>query len=74
MVDPGEYQTHHHATTDTIDKVDRRTLAVDTAVMAIATVALADADTIGARLAQPDRVELLRRTGLDKSLASLAEQ
>src|SRR3954454_17328093 len=39
-VHPGEYDTHHHAITDTIDKVDRRTLAIDTAVMAVATLAL----------------------------------
>jgi carboxypeptidase Q len=73
-VEPGEYETHHHAITDTIDKIDRRTLAIDTAVMALATVALADADTIGTRLTPSERVELLRRTGLDKSLAALGKQ
>ena len=73
-VEPGEYETHHHAITDTIDKIDRRTLAIDTAVMALAAVALADADTIGTRLTPSERVELLRRTGLDKSLASLGKQ
>ena len=54
-VEPGEYETHHHAITDTIDKIDRRTLAVDTAVMAVAAVALADADAIGARLSRTAR-------------------
>ncbi len=73
-VEPGEYETHHHAITDTIDKIDRRTLAIDTAVMALAAVALADADTIGTRLTPSERVELLRRTGLDKSLAALGKQ
>ena len=72
-VEPGAYETHHHAITDTIDKIDRRTLAVDTAVMATAALALADADTVGARLTAAQRADLLSRTGLDKSAAALAE-
>ena len=72
-VDPGEYETHHHAVTDTIDKIDRRALAIDTAVMATATMALANADTIGRRLSPVDRAALLERTGLARSVAALAE-
>jgi hypothetical protein len=70
---PGEYDTHHHAMTDTIDKIDRRTLAIDTAVMAIATVALADADAIGKRLNPTERADLLRRTGLESTITALSE-
>jgi carboxypeptidase Q len=72
-VDPGAYETHHHAITDTIDKIDRRTLAIDTAVMATAALALADAEAIGARLTPAERADLLARTGLDKSATALAE-
>jgi hypothetical protein len=36
-------------------------------------LALADADTIGARLTAAERAELLARTGLDKSATALAE-
>ncbi len=72
-VHPGDYETHHHAITDTLDKIDRRTLAVDTAVMAIATLALADAETIGRRLTPPERAELLRRTGLQSTIDALDE-
>ena len=42
-VDEGEYDTHHHAVSDTFDKVDPRMLALDTAVMAVAAYRLADA-------------------------------
>ena len=72
-VHPGEYDTHHHAITDTIDKIDRRTLAIDTAVMATAALALADADSIGRRLTETERTELLRRTGLVESVMALNE-
>jgi Zn-dependent M28 family amino/carboxypeptidase len=70
---PGEYDTHHHAITDTIDKIDRRTLATDTAVMAAAIVALADAESIGRRLMPAERTELLKRTRLADSIAILNE-
>ena len=72
-VEPGEYQTHHHATTDTIDTVDRKRLALDTAIMAVAAVALADADEVGQRLSPLDRRILLERTGLARSVAALGE-
>jgi carboxypeptidase Q len=72
-VQPGEYDTHHHAITDTIDKIDRQTLAIDTAVMAIATLALADAETIGRRLTMDERTDLLKRTGLASTITALSE-
>jgi Iap family predicted aminopeptidase len=72
-VHPGEYDTHHHAITDTLDKIDRQTLAIDTAVMAVATLALADADAIGRRLSPDERVDLLHRTGLASTITALSE-
>jgi len=72
-VEPGEYQTHHHATTDTIDTVDRERLALDTAIMAVAAVALADADEVGQRLSPIGRRTLIERTGLARSVAALGE-
>ena len=35
-VEPGEYDIHHHAISDTFDKIDPRLLAIDTAVMGVA--------------------------------------
>jgi carboxypeptidase Q len=65
-VEEGEYDTHHHAVTDTFDKVDPRMLALDTAVMAIAGYALADAAELpGRRLSPAEAAELMKRTGVD---------
>jgi hypothetical protein len=72
-VHPGEYETHHHAITDTIDKIDRRTLAIDTAVMTTTALALGDANSIGRRLTPQERTELLQRTGLASSVTTLAD-
>lgn len=44
IVEPGDYDIHHHAVTDTLDKVDRRQLALNTAVIAAAAWLLADSD------------------------------
>jgi carboxypeptidase Q len=67
-VDEGDYETHHHAVTDTLDKADPRTLALQTAVTAAAAWCLADAEaSVGPRLAPEDAAALLRRTGLDSS-------
>ena len=64
-VEEGEYDTHHHTVIDTFDKVDPRMLAVDTAVMAIAAYALADApQPPGRRLAENEAAELMQRTGV----------
>jgi carboxypeptidase Q len=65
-VDEGEYDTHHHAVSDTLDKVDRRWLALDTAVMAVAAYRLADApEAPGRRLSAAEASELLRKLGLE---------
>lgn len=67
-VDPGEYDVHHHAITDTFDKVDPRMLAIDTAVLAIAARALADAaEPIGRRLSPAETAELLKTTGVEST-------
>lgn len=73
-VDAGEYDTHHHAVTDTLDKVDPRMLAIDTAVMAIAAYAIADAPAPpGRRLSPSEAAELMKKTGVDSTRRMLEE-
>lgn len=65
-VDEGDYDTHHHAVSDTFDKVDPRMLALDTAVMAVTAYQLADApEAPGPRLSPADASELLQKMGLE---------
>lgn len=65
-VDDGEYSTHHHAITDTFDKVDPISLALDTAVMATASYLTANApEPLGKRLSSAEAAELLKRVHLD---------
>jgi carboxypeptidase Q len=65
-VDEGEYDTHHHAVSDTFDKVDPRMLALDAAVMAVAADRLANApEPPGRRLSTPEVTELLKKLGLE---------
>jgi Zn-dependent M28 family amino/carboxypeptidase len=65
-VDEGEYDTHHHAVSDTFDKVDPRMLALDTAVMAVIAYRLADApEEPGRRLSPTEATQLLEKLGLD---------
>jgi len=65
-VDEGEYDTHHHAVSDTFDKVDPRMLALDTAVMAVAVYRLADATEVpGPRLSAAAATRLLETLGLE---------
>jgi len=62
----GEYDTHHHAVSDTFDKVDPQMLALDTAVMAVAASRLADApQPPGRRLSATETTQLLERLGLE---------
>ncbi len=64
-VEPGEYDIHHHAVTDTFDKVDPRMLAVDTAVMGIAAWSFANtAEPLGRRLSPAEAAELMNTTGV----------
>lgn len=63
--EPGDYDTNHHAITDTLDKVDARALSTDTAGMALAALAIANADPApGRRLQASEILELLNRTGV----------
>ena len=67
-VDDGAYESHHHASTDTFERVDAKLLALDTAVMAIAAYAIADAEQpIGRRLTPAESQELLRKSGMASS-------
>ncbi len=63
--EPGDYETNHHAITDTLDKIDPRALSADTAGMALTALAIANADpTPGRRLQASEILELLKRTSL----------
>jgi hypothetical protein len=64
-VHEGEYDTHHHAVSDTFDKVDPRMLALDTAVMAVTAYRLADAPAPGPRLSAAEATRLLEKLGLE---------
>jgi Iap family predicted aminopeptidase len=64
-VEPGEYDIHHHAISDTFDKVDPRLLAIDTAVMGVAAWSLADAaNAVGRRLSETEAEALLKTSGV----------
>lgn len=65
-VDEGEYDTLHHAVSDTFDTVDQRMLALDTAVMAAAAYRLANApEAPGRRLSATEATQLLQKLGLE---------
>ncbi|MFY9551327.1 MAG: M20/M25/M40 family metallo-hydrolase [Thermoanaerobaculia bacterium] len=65
-VEEGDYDVHHHAVTDTLDKVDPRLLATDTAVMAIAGWELANAAApIGRRLSAAEAAEVMEKAGVE---------
>jgi hypothetical protein len=71
-VDEAEYEVHHHAVTDTLDKVDPHVLALQTAATAAMALSLADAqEGLGPRLSPEEAAALLRRTGLESSLRLL---
>jgi Zn-dependent M28 family amino/carboxypeptidase len=64
-VEAGDYDTHHHAVSDTFDTVDPRALALDTAVMAVAAYRLAEApEAPGRRLNAAEAAQLLEKLGL----------
>lgn len=68
-VEPGDYDRHHHAVTDTLDKINPRWLALDTAAMAVAAYSLARAEARPARRLPPTEVrELLKRTGMESAI------
>lgn len=64
----GDYDTHHHAITDTLDRIDPQLLALSTAVMATAAYLIADAPYLaGERLSTRETAELLNRIGLEST-------
>ncbi len=65
-VDPGDYDTRHHAVVDTFEHVDRRWLAVDSALMAVAAWSFANApEPVGRRLSEAESAELMKKTGVE---------
>ncbi|HET7295456.1 MAG TPA: M20/M25/M40 family metallo-hydrolase [Vicinamibacteria bacterium] len=74
-VDDGEYRTHHHAITDTFDKVDPIHLSLGTAVMAATAYLAANApEPLGRRLGAEEAAELLKRVHLDASRRIVYEE
>ena len=64
-VERGEYDIHHHAVTDTFDKVDPRLLAVDTAAMGVAAWSFADApNPVGRRLSESETEAVMKTSGV----------
>jgi carboxypeptidase Q len=64
-VEPGEYDIHHHAITDTFDKVDPRLLAIDTAVMGVAAWSFADnLNPVGRRLSEAEAEAVMKKSGV----------
>jgi carboxypeptidase Q len=65
QVEPGEYDIHHHAITDTFDKVDPRLLAINTAVMGVAAWSFADAlNPVGRRLSEAEAEAVMKKSGV----------
>ena len=57
------YDTQHHTITDTFDKIDPRTLSLDTAVLAVAAYSIANADQpLGRRFTSTEVNDLLKKT------------
>jgi len=66
-VDWGDYMTRHHAVADTFEHVDRRWLAMDSAVMAIAAWSFANApEPVGRRLSEAEATDLMKKTGIEE--------
>ena len=66
QVDPGDYDTRHHTVVDTLEHVDRRWLAVDAAVMAVAAWSFANApEPVGRRLSEAEAGALMKKAGVE---------
>ncbi|HMK21316.1 MAG TPA: M20/M25/M40 family metallo-hydrolase, partial [Terriglobales bacterium] len=60
----GDYDINHHAITDTVDKIDPRALALDTAVLAAVAYEAANSDQrMGRRLSNAEVHDLVKSTG-----------
>ena len=61
---PSDYDSRHHTVIDTFDKIEPRSLALDTAALALASYFIASADRPpGRRLSTAEVDALLKRTG-----------
>ena len=68
VVEQGDYDIRHHSISDTFDKINPHTLAVNTAVVAITTYELAEArGPIARRLTRDEVKDFLRTTKLEKA-------
>ena len=67
--DPEDYMVNYHASTDTLDKVDIRALALHAAIAAVTAYQVADLPTpLGPRQTRAEIEALMQRTGLDREL------
>ncbi len=65
-VDAGDYDTRHHTVADTFERVNRRWLALDSAVMAVAAWSFANApEPVGRRLSEAEARALMTKTGVE---------
>jgi hypothetical protein len=70
--EPSNYMVNYHASTDTLDKVDIRTLQLHVAIAAITAYGIADRSaSLGPRQSRSEIEALMQRTGLDKQLKEL---
>ena len=68
VVEEGDYDIRHHSISDTLDKINPRTLAANTALLAITAYELADArEPIARRLTPVEVKDFLRNTNLEKA-------
>ena len=68
----GNYLPNYHAASDTLDKVDIRTLKLHVAIAALTAWGIADrAQPLGKRLTRAELEPLLRETGLDQQMKFL---
>ncbi|HZQ19251.1 MAG TPA: M20/M25/M40 family metallo-hydrolase [Terriglobales bacterium] len=66
VVEPADYQVRHHTAVDTFERIDKRMLALDTAVLAAVGYEFANSDERpGKRLSPSEVKQLLRQTNLE---------
>ncbi|MDP9340295.1 MAG: M20/M25/M40 family metallo-hydrolase [Acidobacteriota bacterium] len=66
------YLPNYHAASDTLDKVDMRTLKLHTAIAALAAWGLADrAEALGKRLSREELETMMKETGLDQQMKAM---
>jgi len=71
-MEESNYLPNYHAASDTLDKVDIRTLKLHTAIAALTAWGLADRkEALGKRLSREELETLMRETGLDQQMKSM---